>query len=85
MKIEVHAPGGPDMTIPLPNAMLFSPTLLNWGLKISSRQSYGTMPEIPPETVKQACKAIKKYTKKVGSWELVRVESSGGARVIITI
>ena len=85
MKIEVHAPGGPDMTIPLPNAMLFSPTLLNWGLKFSSRQSCGTMPEIPPETVKQACKAIKDYTKKVGSWELVHAESSGGARVIITI
>jgi len=85
MKIEVHAPGGPDLTIPLPNAMLFSPTLLNWGLKFSSRQSHGTMPEIPPEAVKQACKAIKDYTKTVGSWELVHVESSDGARVIITI
>ena len=85
MKIEVHAPGGPDLTIPLPNAMLFSPTLLNWGLKFSSRQSQGTIPEIPPEAVKQACKAIKDYTKTVGSWELVHVESSDGARVIITI
>ena len=85
MKIEVHAPGGPDLTIPLPNELLFSPTLLNWGLKFSSRQSYCTMPDIPLETVKLACKAIEDYTKKVGSWELVRVESSGGATVIITV
>lgn len=85
MKIEIHAPGGPDMIIPLPNAMLFSPTLLNWGLSFSRRQSQDSMPEIPPEAVKQACKAIKDYTQKVGSWELVHVESSGGATVIITI
>lgn len=85
MKIEIHAPGGQDMTIPLPNAMLFSPTLLNWGLKFSSHQSHCSMPEIPPEAVKKACAAIKDYTKKVGSWEMVHVESSGGATVIITI
>lgn len=85
MKIEVHASGGPNMTIPMPNSMLFSPTLLNWGLKFIRRQSHRTMPEIPPETVKQACAAIKNYTKKVGSWELVHVESADGTAVIITI
>lgn len=85
MKIEVHAPGGPDLTIPLPNALLFSPALLNWGLKIGSRYSGHTIPEIPPDAVKQACKAIKDYTKQVGSWELVHVESADGATVIITV
>ena len=80
MKIEVHAPGGPDLTIPLPNAMLFSPTLWNGILKFS-KHSERDLPEIPPEAVK----AIKDYAKQVGSWELVQVESSDGARVIITI
>ena len=84
MKIEVHAPGGPDMTIPLPNAMLFSPTLWNGILKFS-KHSERDLPEIPPVAVKQACQAIKDYVKQVGSWELVQVESSDGARVIITI
>ena len=84
MKIEIHASGGPDLTIPLPNAMLFSPTLLNWGMQFAKRGDH-PIPEIPPETVKQACRVIKDYTKTVGSWELIRVESSGGATVIITL
>lgn len=84
MKIEIHAPGGPNMTIPLPNAMLFSPTLLNGLLKIG-KHTEKNIPEIPPETVRQACSAIKDYTKKVGSWELVHVESADGTTVIITI
>lgn len=84
MKIEIHAANGPDMVIPLPNAMLFSPTLLNWGLKFT-KWGDRSIPEIPPETVKLACAAIKNYTKKVGSWELVHVESAYGASVIITI
>lgn len=81
MKLEVHAPGGPNMTIPLPNAMLFSPSLWNGLLKFSRH----SVPEIPPDAVKQACRLIKDYTKKYPSWELVRVESADGATVIITI
>lgn len=84
MKIKIHAPDGPDMAIPLPNAMLFSPTLLNFLLKFS-KHSEREIPEIPPEAVKQACQAIKDYTKRVGSWELVHVESADGTTVIITI
>lgn len=85
MTIEVHVPGGPDLTIPFPNAMLFSPTLLNFGIWIGGRYSHGAMPEIPPETVKLACKAILDHRKKFGPWELVHVESSDGTTVIITV
>lgn len=85
MNIQIKKAGEKGFAIALPNAMLFSPTLVNWTLKFTSRQSHGTMPEIPPETVKLACRAIKDYTKKVGSWELVHVESADGAKVIITI
>ena len=85
MKIEIHAPGGPDMSIPVPNAMLFSPTLVNLWLKFGVRCSDQTVPQIPPAAVKQACRAIKAYRKKSGPWELVRVESADGATVTITV
>ena len=85
MKIQVFPQDGPTITIPLPNAMLFSPTLLNFGLKIGSRYSGQAMPEIPPETVKKVCAAIKDYRKQAGSWELVHVESTDGATIIITV
>ena len=85
MKIEVHAPGGPDLTIPLPNALLFSPALLNFGIWIGDRYSHGAMPDIPPETVKLACQAILDHRNKFGPWELVHVESADGATVIIIV
>ena len=84
MKIEVHAPGGPDLTIPLPNELLFSPALWSGLLKFSNHGEM-RLPEFSPETANRACKVIQDYTRKVGSWELVRVESSGGATVIITV
>lgn len=84
MKIEIHTPGGPDLTIPLPTALLFSPTLWNGLLKLSNH-SEKDIPEIPPEAVKQACKAIKDHVKEVGSWELVHVESADGTTVIISV
>ena len=85
MKIEVHISGGPDLVIPVPNAILFSPKLLNWELQISGLSSSHTIPEIPPETVKKACAAIKEYRKDHGPWEIVRVESADGQTVIITV
>ena len=84
MKIEVHAPDGPDLTIPLPNALLFSPTLWNRLLKFSSR-SKKSIPEIPSETIHQACRVIKEYVKIAGSWELVQVESADGATGVISV
>lgn len=85
MKIEVHAPGGPELSIPLPNAMLFSPTLLNWGLEIGGHYAGRAMPDIPPEAVKLACQAIKDYRETHGPWEMVRVETGDGTTVIITV
>ena len=84
MKIQIHAPEAPDITIPIPNTMLFSPTLLGWGRKIGNRYTKDTMPEIPAETVKQFCNALKQYRKTHGPWELLYVES-GDCSVTITI
>ena len=81
MKIQIHAPGAPDMTIPLPNALLFSFTLWNGVIKINTDK----VPEIPPEVTKKACAAIKRFRKDHGPWELVHVESADGSTVSITI
>ena len=85
MKIQVFPQDGPTITIPLPNAMLFTPTVLNFGLWLGDRFSHRATPKIPPETVKKVCAAIKDYRKSAGPWELVHVESADGNTVIITI
>ena len=85
MTIQVFPKDGPTITIPLPNAVLFSPTVLNFSLWLGDRFSRHSTPEIPPETVKKLCTAIKDYRKQFGSWELVHVESADGNTIIITI
>ena len=85
MKINVKDAGGKGFTIGLPNAMLFSPTLLNFGIRMGKRHAQDSMPDIPPETIRKLCRTIKDYSKKYGPWELVHVESASGDRVVITI
>lgn len=81
MKIEVHSPDAPDITIPLPNSLLFSFTLWNGVIKIGTKK----LPEVPPEVIKQVCAAIKHFRKDHEPWELVHVESADGSTVSITI
>lgn len=85
MKIQIKEAGGKSLTIPLPNAMLFSPTVVKLVLRFSSHRDHDEMPQFPSEVVDGICAAIKNYTRKHGPWELVHVESSGGDIVIITI
>lgn len=85
MKILIQSPGSADITIPVPNALLFSPTLLDLCLKTGAIQSGHKTPDIPKETVRQICAVLKNYSKTHGSWTLVQVESAGGAKVTITI
>lgn len=85
MKITVHSSSGQNITLPFPNAMLFSPTVVKLVLKLSETKTNHTMPDIPPETVDDLCRAIKLWNKTHGEWELVHVESAGGNTVIITI
>ena len=49
MKIQVKESGGKGFIISLPNAMLFSPTLLNFGIRMGKRHAQESMPDIPPE------------------------------------
>lgn len=85
MKIHIQEAGGNGFTIPVPNFMLFSPTLLQFGLNISKQYSGTSIPDIPPEALHALSRAFKEIHKKYGTWELVHVETAGGNAVIITI
>lgn len=84
MNVQVKSADGKGFTLPLPNAMLFSPTVLKLLLKSAENISVEA-PKIPPETIDRICAAIKDCKRIHGSWELVHVESAEGNTVIITI
>ena len=85
MKICIRSADGPHLTIPLPNEMLFSPTVLKIALKTGRQFADGHAPDIPPETIAALCAAIKDYRQNYGPWELVHVESADGDSVIIEV
>ena len=85
MNITVKKDGGKEINIDLPNALLFSPTLLNNLIKFGVSHSDHKVPTLPPETTKQICTILKEYSRHHGPLELVRVDSAGGDQVIITI
>lgn len=85
MKILIQSPGSADMTIPVPNFLLFSPTLMDLFLKAGVIRSPRPMPNLSKETVRSICAALQAYSKTHGSWTLVQVESAGGAKVTLTI
>lgn len=85
MKIQIREARGRGFTIPIPNCLLFSPTLLETGLKIGKRYAGTSVPDIPPEILRALCAAVKDLRRRYGTWELVHVESAGGDLVSIII
>lgn len=85
MKILIQSPGSADITIPVPNFLLFSPTLLDLLMKAGVIQSEHPMPNLSKETVRAICAALQTHSKSHGPWTLVQVESAGGAKVTIII
>ena len=81
MKILIRSSQGQAITIPLPNGLVFSPTVMKLYLKFAPGQ---TIP-ISTEAIKPFCAALKAYARQHGSWELLHVESAGGAQVSIVI
>lgn len=84
MKIQVHTSGAVDLTIPLPNALLFSSSLWNGLLKVT-KHSERDIPEVSSHVTKHACRVLKEYVKQAGSFELVHVETTDGTTVSITL
>ena len=85
MNITVRKDGGKEINISLPNALLFSPTLLNILINFGVSHLDHKIPSLPPETTKHTCTILKEYSRHHGPLELVRVDSADGDQITITI
>lgn len=83
MKIRIRSDEH-NFSIVLPTRVLFSKSILKFGLRIGKKYS-ADVPDIPPETVDALCDEIRRIKKKHGSWELVNVQSAGGEQVQIIL
>ena len=84
MKIQVTTAAGKELALPLPNGLLFSPTVIQFVLSATNRKGR-SMPKIPPEVADRICATLKSWKETHGSWELVHIESANGDIVTITI
>lgn len=73
-----------NFTVTLPTRLLFSKSLLKYGLKIGKRYS-SAVPDIPPESVDALCDEICRIKKLHGPWELVDIQSADGEEIRITL
>ncbi len=71
-------------SVVLPTRMLFSKTILKFGLRIGKRYSKA-VPEFPPAAVDALCEEIHRIKKTKGAWELVRIQSADGEEVRIVL
>lgn len=83
MKIKIRSEER-SFTVVLPTRMIFSKSILKFGLRIGKKYS-AEVPEIPPEAVDALCDEIKRIKKRHGSWELVNVQSADGEQVQIIL
>ena len=83
MKIHVRSEEH-TFTLLLPTRMVFSKSILKFGMRIGRKYS-DQVPDISPQTIDALCDEIKRIKKKHGSWELVNVQSSDGERVQIIL
>lgn len=85
MRILVHSADGHRISIPFPTALLTSPTVVNFVLKLGKKHAGASMPDIPPEALQALSQSIREIKKKYGTWELVHVESAEGDLVSIIL
>lgn len=83
MKIKVRS-GERNFTLLLPTRLIFSKTVLKFGLRMGRKYS-AQVPDIPPEMAEALCDEIKRIKKKHGAWELVDVQSGDGEMVQIIL
>lgn len=83
MKIRVRSDSH-SFSIVLPTRMLFSKSILKFGLRIGKKYS-ADVPELPPEMVDGLCDEIRRIKKRYGAWELVDVQASDGEQVQIIL
>ncbi len=83
MKIHIHSEER-AFTVILPTRLLFSKSILKFGVKLGKR--YGNViPEISPAAVDALCDEIHRIRKTHTSWELVNIQSADGDGVQIIL
>lgn len=83
MKIRIRSEEH-SFTLVLPTRLLFSKTLLKFGLRMGKFHS-DAMPEIPPAAVDALCDEIRRIKKTHTAWELIHVQSADGEEVQIIL
>ncbi len=83
MKIKVRSKDK-NITLLLPTRLVFSKTILKFGLGIGKRYS-DAVPDIPPAAVDALCDELRRIKKTHTAWELVHVQSADGEEVQIIL
>ena len=83
MKINIRSEER-NFTIVLPTRLLFSKTILKYGLKVGKRYSEA-VPDIPPAAVDALCNEIRRIKKTHSAWELVNIQTADGEKVQILL
>lgn len=83
MKIRIRSEEQ-NMTLVLPTRLIFSKSILKFGLRIGKKYA-DAVPDIPPQAVDALCDEIRRIKKVHGSWELVNVQSSNGEQVQVIL
>ncbi len=83
MKIRIRSEEQ-AFTVLLPTRLLFSKSILKFGLKVGRRYS-DAVPNIPPAAVDALCDEIRRIKKTHTSWELVNIQSADGEQIQIVL
>ncbi len=83
MKVHIRSEGR-GFTVILPTRLLFSKSILKFGLKVGKRHS-DAVPDIPPAAVDALCDEIRRIKKIHSSWELVNIRSAEGDEVHVIL
>ena len=83
MRIRVHSGKG-DLSLVLPTRMIFSKTLVKFGIRMGKRYS-DNVPDLPPAAIDALCDEIHRIKKQYGSWKLVELHSADGDTVTIIL
>ena len=84
MRIKVIS-GEHRINLVLPTRMIFSPTLVRFGLGIARKYAPKELEHIPPESVAVLCKELCRVKKKYGKYELVDIQSANGELINIVL
>ena len=81
MIVKVRAKDGPNLTIPIPTALLCSRLTAGFSAKMMAQNGVNAT----PEQMVRFFRAARQYKRKHPDWVLVEVESSTGDYVFVKL